>query len=271
MLNPIQSRGERTMATTFVIACPDCGKQVKVTDEHVGKRVKCKQCGAVFPVKAPADAAKAPPPVPGKAKATRAKGTQVKPPATPTKAEAEPPAPAPMAPPPADVPAAGYRFADDDEDENAPKQYAVEQDESTLPRCPFCAKEMESADAMICLNCGYNTRTRTRPQVQAVYQATALEVFLWLLPGILCVLVMIGLLVWYIIFWMRIEGWLEDSWFEDEKEPHRTYLGGLGPGFMRLYLALFTLACYVPLARFAFRRLIRNNKPPERKIKEELY
>jgi ribosomal protein S27E len=55
MLNRIQSRGDRTMATTFVIACPDCGKQVKVSDAHVGKKVKCKECGAVYPVTGPVD------------------------------------------------------------------------------------------------------------------------------------------------------------------------------------------------------------------------
>src|SRR6478609_2713299 len=103
MLNRIQSRGDM-MATTFVIACPECGKQVKVSDAHVGKKVKCKECGAVYPVKAPAGApaaAKGPPPAPGKGKPTQAKApaaraTQAKPPAAPTKAE-EPAAPAEVA------------------------------------------------------------------------------------------------------------------------------------------------------------------------------
>ena len=44
---------------------------------------------------------------------------------------------------------------------------------------------------------------------------------------------------------------------------------GLGPGFTRLYLALLTLAIYVPLGRFAYKRLVKNNKAPERKIREE--
>ena len=262
------------MATTFVIACPDCGKQVKVSDEHVGKRVKCKECGAVYPVKAPADApaGKAPPPVPGKAKPTQSKATQAKPPAAPKKATQVGPPPVPE-PAEAEAPAAGYKFAGDEEEDEGyggkANPYTLEQTNDTLPRCPFCAKEMESAEAMICLNCGYNTRTRMRPEIKAVYAPTGFEWFLWLLPGILCVLTVIGLLVFYIFFWTHIEGWLEDSWFEDEKGPPTTYLGGLGPGFMRLYLALFTLACYVPLFRFAIKRLIKNNKPPERKIRED--
>ena len=249
------------MATTFVIACPDCGKQVKVSDEHVGKRVKCKECGTVYPVKAPAGTAapaakKGPPPPPGKAKA---KATQAK---APAPDEEEPAAPA-------DIARVSYREGMDDDDEDGPKQYSLEKTNDTLPRCPFCAMEMESVDARICLHCGYNTRTRQRPEVKAVYQPTGGEMFLWLLPGILCVLTIIGLAVWYFVFWAHIEGWLEDSWFEDEKGPPTTYLAGLGPGFCRLYLALLTLALYVPLFRFATKRLIKNNKPPERKIREE--
>jgi predicted Zn finger-like uncharacterized protein len=252
MLNPIQIMGRAAMATTFVIACPECGKQVKVTDEHVGKKVKCKACGTVYPVKDPAG--KGPPPAPAKAKS---KPTQAK---APTKAE--------VPEPPAEEPSTGYRFEDDD-DENAPKQYSLAQTDDHLPRCPFCAKEMESHEALICLNCGYNTRTRTRPNVQQVYAPTFGEYFIWLLPGIMCVLTMIGLLVWYIIFWLRIVGWMSDSVFEDEKGPPVTYLGGLGPGFCRLYLALITLAIYVPLTRIAWRRLVKNNRPPETKIKDD--
>lgn len=235
------------MATSFVIACPECGKQVKVSDEHVGKRVKCKQCQAVYPIKPPAAGGKGPPPPP-------------KPKGAPPKNKADEPK--------ADEPKAGYKFAEEGDDDEA-NPYGLEKTNDTLPRCPFCAKEMESHESIICLHCGYNTRTRTRPEVKAVYQHSGMRLFLWWLPGILCVLTMIGLLVFYIIFWMNIETWMEDSWFEDEKGPPPTYVGGLGPGFTRLYLALFTLACYVPLVRFAIKRLIKENKPPEEKIKED--
>ncbi|HEX3150482.1 MAG TPA: hypothetical protein VHR66_20555 [Gemmataceae bacterium] len=249
------------MATTFVIACPDCGKQVKVSEEHLGKRVKCKECGTVYPVRAPAGAAapaakKSPPPAPGKGKA---KSTPAK---APPSAEEEPAAPA-------DIARVSYREGMDDDDEDGPKQYSLEKTNDTLPRCPFCAMEMEAVDARICLHCGYNTRTRQRPIVKHVYQHTAGELFLHWLPGILCILTMIGLLVWYIIFWMNIEVWMEDSWFEDEKGPPVTYLGGLGPGFLRLYLFLLSAALYVPLFRIAWKRLVKQNKPQERKIKEE--
>lgn len=225
------------MATTFVIACPDCGKQVKVSEEHAGKRIKCKECGTLYPVRDPA------------AGASKAKGP---PPAPKAKQPPEPPPPDPTLDPDYD-----------------PNDYSMSKVTSTLPRCPFCAAEMESEEAMICLECGYNTRTRKRPEVKQVYQNTGGQIFLWLLPGILTVLVEIGLVVWYVIFWMKIEGWMYESWFMDQPGPPVTYIVGLSPGMFKLYHALLIAAIFVPLTRFWYKRLVKDNMPQERKIKEE--
>jgi ribosomal protein L37E len=231
------------MATTFVIACPECEKQVKVSDEHVGKKIRCKGCGHIYPVQA-AD---------GRAATDKPAG---------------PPAKGKGAPPPPPPAKAGYGVADDEYD---PNKYTVTQENNTLPRCPFCAMELSSVDARICLHCGYDTVKRTRPDVKQVYAHSAGELFLWWLPGILAILTMIGLLVWYLFFWGLIEGWLDESWFMDEKGPPTTYLAGMSPGMFRLYHALVIAALYVPLVRFAYKRLIKQNKPPETKIKDELF
>jgi hypothetical protein len=242
------------MANTFVIACPDCAKQVKVSEEHIGKRIKCKGCGTIYPVQAPAEAAASA----GKTKAApSAPKTKAAPSAPKTKAE----------PPPAAAPA---KSSSTDYEEHDPNDYSLAQTNDTLPRCPFCAMEMESAEALICLHCGYNTRTRMRPEVKAVYEPTFGDWFIWLLPGILMILLAIGMLVWYLVFWNLVEEWLADSWFEDEPGPPRTYLAGLGPGFMRLYHGLLILFFYVPLFRFAFKRLVKEYRPPERSIKPEI-
>ena len=256
------------MATTFVIACPECSKQVRVSDEHIGKKIKCKGCGNVFPV--PADAAGAPP---TRSAAPGAPKTQASPGAAPrtqspggaprTKPAAPPAAPKTrMAPP--DLPA-----RPEDDPEYDPNKYTVEQTNDTLPRCPYCAKEMPSADALICLHCGYNTRTRQRPEVKQVYAPTFMELFLWWLPAILCILTIIGMWVWYLFFWDLIEEWLADSWFEDDPGPPKTYLGGLSPGMFRLYHALLIIFLSVPMVRFIYKRLILHPKPPERRIKDE--
>jgi predicted Zn finger-like uncharacterized protein len=237
------------MATTFVIACPECAKQVKVSDEHVGKKIRCKQCGHIFPVQAAGDGpkpsapkTKAAPPAPPKAKGPSA---------------LLPPAPAPSKP------------AHHDDDDDGPRQYGLQETNDNLPRCPFCAQEMPSEDALICLNCGYNTRTRMRPEVKAVYEVTGGEQFLWLLPGILCVVTMLGLIVWYLVFYTMIEDWMAGGWFEDEPGPPRTWMAGLSPGMFRLYHGLMLAFMFVPLIRFAYKRLVVDNKPREQSIREE--
>ena len=235
------------MATTFVIACPECSKQVRVTDDHVGKKIRCKGCGHVFPVTPPAGAA-APSAPKTKAAAGAAKTKAAPPPAPPLKPEDDPNHP-----------------------DYDPNKYILAQTNDHLPRCPFCAKELESNEAIICLHCGYNTVTRQRPEVQQVYAPTAGEWILWLLPGVLTVLVMIGMLVWYLFFWDLIAEWLRESWFEDDPGPPPTYLGGFSPGMFRLYHALLIAFLWVPMVRFLYKRLILNFWPPERKIKEDLY
>jgi len=247
------------MATNFVIACPECSKQVRVSDEHVGKKIRCKGCGHVYPVTAPAGAAPPPPPVPKK--------TQAAPGAPKTKA-----APAGAAKTKATAPTPALKPEDDpNSPDHDPNKYVLAQTNDTLPRCPFCAKEMPSAEAIICLHCGYNTVTRQRPHVEHVYAPTAVEWFLWWLPAILLILTMIGMFVWYLFFWGLIEEWLADSWFEEEKGPPVEYLGGFSPGMFRLYHGLLIAFLYVPMVRFVYKRLVKNHRPPERKIKDDLF
>lgn len=242
------------MATTFVIACPSCSKQVKVSEEHVGKRIRCKECANVFPVQAPRSGSSASKPPAPKPPAPKGKGPPAPPKAKPAQ---EKPAPEPEAKP---IP-----FADEED----PNDYSLTQINDGMPRCPFCAKEMSAVDARICLNCGYNTRTRKRPEVKAVYQHTSLELFLWWLPAILTIIFMIGCLVWYLVSWMMIEDWMADSWFEDEPGPPRTYMVGLSPGAFRLYQGLLIAGMFVPLTKFVIKRLVKENKPKERKIGED--
>jgi predicted Zn finger-like uncharacterized protein len=239
------------MANTFVIACPECAKQVKVGEEHIGKKVRCKSCGEVFPIQAPGGAAKP------KAAAAKAKA-----PPAPAKAKAPPP----PEPEPANAP---IPFKDEPEEEENSNPYGLTQTNDTLPRCPFCAKEMPSEEALICLHCGYNTRTRSRHQTKAVYEPTSGEIFLWLLPGILCIVAILALIVEYIFFYINIEFWMADGWFEDEKGPPVVWLAGFSPGLFRLYHFLALAGISYLLGKKAYKRLIKEYRPPEKKIKEE--
>ena len=53
----------------------------------------------------------------------------------------------------------------DDDDEDA-SPYGITEDTFT-PRCPQCANEMESREAVVCLYCGYNTVMRTQKRARA--------------------------------------------------------------------------------------------------------
>ena len=61
------------MPATLDVACPNCGKALKVPAELDGKRVKCKGCDEVFAVRAPKPAAK-PAPKPAAAAKPAPKG-----------------------------------------------------------------------------------------------------------------------------------------------------------------------------------------------------
>ena len=245
------------MSTSFVIACPDCQKQVRATDDLIGKKIRCKGCSSVFAVSAPKESGgppekpktKAPPPLP----------PEMKKPSPP------PPPPPPKSEPPT-IPLAGAKKPYDEDDvENSPKNYGLIAEESTLPRCPFCAKEMSSEEAVICLHCGYNTRSRLRPDVKKVHAHTPADIALWLMPGIICVLIMIGLIVWDLIFCIKVEDWVKGTLQESDG----TWVGGLNPGFFKTMMTAFTIVCCFFLGKIAYKRLLVNNRPPEKAIEQE--
>jgi hypothetical protein len=207
------------MATTVVVSCPECGKQTKAPAEFLGKKVRCKACGTAFTAAAP-------------------------------RAAARPPAAAPAAhrppPPPEEEPPRR-----DDEDDNDPGPYKVGGADMT-PRCPECANEMESEDAVVCLHCGYNTQTRERVTTRKVADVTPGDRILWLLPAILCVIGIIFLLTFDIIYCARMSDWARDQWYEF-----------LASGPAKLWLVIISLFATFFAGKFAVKRLIFHPNPPE--------
>jgi DNA-directed RNA polymerase subunit RPC12/RpoP/uncharacterized membrane protein len=218
------------MATSIVISCPECGKQIKVAEEVIGKKIRCKECQAVFPVKAPKGAP------PAKA--------------APRKESAEPPIPIQAA-------------DDDDELSTTPgNPYTLAVEEETTPRCPQCAKELESRDAVICVHCGYNLVTRRKADTRAVYETTGGDIFLWLLPGLICVLVILVMIGVDVLCWMKMKSWAQGSWMEGE-EPGTW---NLRPNAFNLYITLALVFVGLILGKFAYKRLFVQNRPAEREI-----
>jgi hypothetical protein len=210
------------MAATITITCPECRKQITAPAEVVGKKVRCKACGHVFAVKGgPAPAGKAPA---GKAPA-KAAGAAAGPPAN-TKPHAN-------------------------EEDEGPASYAVS-DLKLAPRCPNCANEMESEESIICLHCGYNTQTRIQTKLKKTHDTTGWDYFLWLLPGISCVIGIILLIVWDIWFCTQIEDYVKDEWYEF-----------VGSGAVKLWQTIASIFMMFGMLMFAIKRLIFNYTPPE--------
>jgi hypothetical protein len=142
------------------------------------------------------------------------------------------------------------------EEEGGPAAYGVhiEKDES---RCPGCAKPLETEGAVICLNCGYNVRTRERLQTRRVHDTTQQDYIAWLAPGVVCIVVVVVCLLSIGWLWLYWEKWLDAP--KDKKddftymimEPVRT-LGSVALGFVTFFAG-----------RFAIQRLLKNPHPPE--------
>ncbi len=194
--------------STRAVSCPNCQKEIQVPAEAAGKKIKCKACQHVFPVPPAADAPK---PV-ARAKPAQAKPAQAKP------AQAKPTSP------PADA-AAPIPFKDDDEDEDVvgakPKAYGVTADpDEDIPRCPFCAIDLDPPDTKICLNCGYDLTARKRHRTVKTYALTGGDIFKWWLPAIIWGIILLncgGMTIYsFIVLKQTEEQWRKDDFLVKE-------------------------------------------------------
>jgi len=209
-----------------VITCPECEKQFKGKGDLQGKRIRCPFCKEPFTV---------------------------------PEAEEEKPAPKPAAKKPAakvppKLPRAKQKAGDDDDDDN-PNPYGITELD-LAPRCPNCANEMESEEAVICLFCGYNTLTRTWGKTEKVIAMTGSEHFMWLLPGLACVTTILLLIVFLIVYCLVVPYYSQGAWYEFSD--HES---------MHMWFSVIFLSIMWGLGYFAFSRLVLNPKPPD-KLKE---
>jgi rubredoxin len=225
------------MAENILITCPDCQKQLKGPAELLGKKIRCKTCGYIFTVKAA--------------------------PAANASADRQPAKAAPAAKAKASGPAKGKASELAPQKNPPPAKPAEEEESKTLykfhdivlgHRCPQCAAELEDEDSIICLNCGYNTQTRSRTVTVMTIENTMMEWILWLAPGVLCafaVLVAIGVICFLWIYFSH----------RDEKGELRQLIFA-----MQVWGSVFTAFLGWYAGRFAVKRLIRNYHPPEKAL-----
>jgi len=263
------------MAGGIVTQCPHCQTALRVPENMAGKRIKCSKCQQVFAVPAgganagASQAQAAPrPAVPVAPRAPTAAPAAPRPPAA-----ARPAAPAaasaPSAAPAASSPSAGSESAPrpkrpfDDDDEGVAQVGVVE--EKDVPRCPHCAMELIPPDAIVCIHCGFNNRTRVKADTRKVYAPTFSEWAMHLAPGIIAVLVCIGLIVLNYITATNMRSWLEGTFLEmDEVDAAGRKRFYIAPGAFIFLIAFISLGIFVPCLRFAIRRLFVEYRPPER-------
>jgi DNA-directed RNA polymerase subunit RPC12/RpoP len=209
------------MADTIEITCKECGKEMKAAATLKGKKIRCKGCGGVVLVK----------------------GKLVKAAAVVEK---------PVAQPADDRPKSAKEKLDEEFADNNP--YDITQLEEGH-RCPHCANELEGEDAVICLHCGFNTKTREWNKTVHTVGLTGMDWFKWLAPPIFCALlffVFAGVVVWLV-------GFSKDLFLEYQEEWWM-----FGVRAMQLWGSVFCLACMYGCAHFAIKRLIFHPKPLEK-------
>ncbi len=235
------------MPEPLAVACPNCKKQLKVPPEFAGKTIRCKGCQTAFKV-------------PGGGPA----------PARPVAARPAPPAEA-SAPIQFldDEPA--KRPHDDDEDTSA-NPYGVIKSDEDIPRCPFCAKELDPPDTKICLNCGYNMLERRRHEARVVYDTTTGDYIKHWLPAIGCLLAIAVMVTISVICGLNMRDWLTGTILDTEEKNEITGKTKfiLDPLCFNLFVWVVSAWLSFLAGRFAFRRLILNWRPPEQRKAVEI-
>ncbi|HEV3237575.1 MAG TPA: hypothetical protein VGZ25_11340 [Gemmataceae bacterium] len=219
------------MATMIPINCPHCKKENKGPAELLGKKLRCKNCGEIFTVQ-------------------KAKGPAPKTPSA---------KPAKQAKPVKEGEAPVLALAPEEIEEEGPaRPYAVT-DLDLTPRCPHCANEIEEG-AIICLFCGYNTQTRERFTTRKTIEHTGMDYFLWLLPGIVCVIVVLLCIGGIIYAWLKFDDHYKDNSSE-------WWVGAVFGMFAKIYSTVIELFIIYLAGKFAIKRLILHPTPPEKIVR----
>jgi DNA-directed RNA polymerase subunit RPC12/RpoP len=226
------------MTATISITCPSCKKHMTGPAAVQGKKIKCKACNHIFVAKgetANAPAAKGPA-TPG-SPAAKSKNNSSKTPAAKPKAEVD----KNRLLDPEDVdPGKGYEF--------------IEKPPDAVARCPQCAYELETEDAIVCLTCGYNLLTRQRLQLQKTYELTFMDWVYWLTPPFGAVIGCLASLTFGIFLWTGLVWWFGDWWFSHFS--------------VQIWFTVFAAAGAWSTGKYAFKRLVYQWRPPE-KVKRQ--
>jgi hypothetical protein len=212
------------MADIPAITCTSCKKKFKTKTDVRGKRIKCPFCAVSFDVPMVIDD--------DMSTAIKAKG------GSGADAATQP------------VPA----MAADEAPENP---YGVTEID-LAPRCPNCAHEMPSAEAVVCLNCGYNTLTREWGKTEKLIGISFGRHMAYLMPGIFAMFsilfCMLGLL-FYDVYWPNA---VEQTWLQ--------WLAWTDHESLRMWSASMGMLFMFAMGRYCYIRFIVKPLPEEAKM-----
>ncbi|MBM4072498.1 MAG: hypothetical protein FJ271_26750 [Planctomycetes bacterium] len=250
------------MAGSPIITCPECGKKFKGKDDLSGRRIRCPFCAEAFVVGGSQDSERTPPrkqkPDVAGAKdvavAKKANPSTRPAPPSPRPSPPKPSTPKPSAAKPVPPPAVPTQAAKGDDDEDDGKNPYGITNLDLAPRCPNCASEMESEEAVVCLHCGYNTLTREWGKTEKVIATTGGEHFLYLLPGLLAAIFIILQIVGMLYYCLALPYHARGTWlaFTDHES-------------MRVWTTVGGMFDIWPIGYFAFNRLVLKPRPPDKK------
>lgn len=170
--------------------------------------------------------------------------------------EAQKPTPTKEATKPAEADKKKPQPGDDPDDDG--KAYGMH-DMILAARCPNCAKELASEDAVLCIFCGYNNLTRQIATTRKTYDITGSDIFLWNLPGIIGFIICLILLTFNLIYMIKIDDWCSP----EEGKTDGPWYGFLAHGSIKLWLIIISGSILFTVGKFSFIRLVYENRPKE--------
>lgn len=147
---------------------------------------------------------------------------------------------------------------DDDEWSAVTTGYGVTDNVDRI-RCPYCAGELPDENTVVCLNCGYNLRTRQRLENLVLEPLTFLDYVLWYLPVAACVLAAIFAIMFIVMIWLGRPRFGDALFWIQDWTWAKVYAT-----VALLFVSFFSL-------RFVFKRVVLHPQPPQRekRIKKE--
>lgn len=170
--------------------------------------------------------------------------------------EAQKPTPAKEATKPAEANKKKPLPGDDPDDDG--KAYGMH-DMILAARCPNCAKELASEDAVLCIFCGYNNLTRQIATTRKTYDITGSDIFMWNLPGTIGVIICLILVTFNIVYMVKIDEWCS----AEEGKTDGPWYGFLAHGSIKLWLIIISGSILFTVGKFSFIRLVYENRPKE--------